>query len=685
MSINQKVTKTLNVQAAESFVQSIQENAAYYVFAAKHTPFVSGVDGGTDEIPPVPSDTVKSSIQVYNDMIFGKKVKNDNVTTMIKRYDWNENTVYDMYSDSDADLISKEFYVVTDDTVELNIYKCLYNNGRAKSTQKPFGKDTTPIEFPQDGYIWKYMFTVDQFNIRKFATTEYIPVIPNTTVTDAAIPGSIEIITVDNSGAGYNNYTVGRFPDAASIAIGSNLKFALDAGASSIGTFYNNCLIRMTSGNATNEYRIITDYTITGGQKIITIDRAFINRPNAGDEYEIYPNVFIYDLNGSSSANCAGRAIVDPANGNSISRVEVLTTGTGYRLASAKIKAASVVSVTSNATITPIISPPGGHGSNINNELFGHFVGLSTSFIGNNAPLVAVNDYRTVGILKNPQYANVSILLDSDTIRGTFLNNEVIYRYKPVRLFGNVSITANSLVTGTDTTFLDTIRTNDRILITNGLSNIFANVQTIISQTTLQINKEPTFTGSNCALYLVDAQKFGTVVDFNLFKVTLTNVDPVGIEQSLYLLGETSYCTSRVSNTQPNVSIGDRDADEFSAFNQLTTFVGAFNSDIGFIEDETLIQDIGDDDTRPTARIHSYQDNVGAANDFLYVTNVSNVFDLTNTGIIRGDTSDAYFTARYKYNGEIVPDSGEILYLENLKPITRNTKQTETVKLILEF
>ncbi|CAB4143148.1 hypothetical protein UFOVP447_85 [uncultured Caudovirales phage] len=685
MSINQKITSTLNVQAAESFVQSVLENAAYYVFAAKHTPFGAGQGGGSDEIPPVPQDTVVSSIQVYNDMVFGKKVKDDSIINMIRRYEWNENSVYDMYRDNDTDLASKQFYVVIDDSIELNVYKCLFNNNGARSTQKPFGKDNTPIEFPQDGYIWKYMFTVDQFNIRKFATSEYIPVTPNQEVANNAVAGSIEIITVDNSGAGYNNYTVGQFPDTASIAVGSNLRFGLDASASSISTFYKDCLIRMTSGVATNEYRLITDYTITNGQKVITIDRAFNNRPNAGDEYEIFPNVFVYDVSGTSTANCVARAIVNSAIGNAISRVEVLSTGAGYRLATAKIKTANIVSVTSNAVVTPVISPPGGHGSNINNELFGRFVGISSSFIGNNEPLSANNDYRTVGLLKNPQFANVNIILDAGSITGSFITNEVVYRYKPVRLYGNVSISANSLVTGTDTAFIDTFRTNDRVIITNGITNIFANVQVITSDTLLTIDKEPTFTGSNCAIYLVEAVKFGKVTDYNSINISLTDVDPVGLEVSSYLLGEVSSCSARVSNTQPYVTVNGRNADEFNAFNQLTTFVGSFTSAVEFIEDEFLIQDTDDIDTSPTARVHSYRDNPGSANDYLYVTNVSNVFDLNGVTVIRGLTSNAYFDARYKYNGEIVPDSGEILYLENLKPITRDFKQTETVKLILEF
>jgi len=685
MSINQKITSTLNVQAAESFVQSVLENAAYYVFAAKHTPFGPGAGGGSDEIPPVPQDTVVSSIQTYNDMVFGKKIKDDSIINMIKRYEWSENGVYDMYRDNDTDLASKQFYVVIDDSVELNVYKCLFNNNGAKSTQKPFGKDNTPIEFPQDGYIWKYMYTIDQFNIRKFATSEYVPVTPNQEVANAAVIGSIEIITVDNNGAGYNNYTIGQFPDTASIAVGSNLRFGLDASASSIDTFYKDCLIRMTSGVATNEFRLITDYTITDGRKVITINRAFNNRPNAGDEYEIFPNVFVYDVSGTSTANCVARAIVNSAIGNAVSRVEVLSTGAGYRLATAKIKTANIVSVTSNAVVVPIISPPGGHGSNINNELFGRFVGISSSFIGNNEPLSANNDYRTVGLLKNPQFANINIILDAGSITGSFVTNENVLRYKPVRLYGNVSISANSLITGIDTSFIDTLRTNDRVIITNGISNIFANVQTIASDALLTIDKEPSFTGANCSIYLIEAERFGRVLDYNSINISLTDVNPVGLEISSYLLGEVSSCTARVSNTQPYITVNGRDADEFNAFNQLTTFVGSFTSTNEFVEDETLIQDTDDIDTSPTARVHSYRDNPGSANDYLYVTNVSNVFDLNGVTVIRGLTSNAYFDARYKYNGEIVPDSGEILYLENLKPITRDFKQTETVKLILEF
>jgi hypothetical protein len=444
----------------------------------------------------------------------------------------------------------------------------------------------------------------------------------------------------------------------------------------------------MTSGFATGEFRLINEYTIESGRKIIEIDSPFNNRPNAGDEYEIYPNVFIYDVSATSDVDCVARAIVNSSIGNAISRIEVLNIGRNYRIATAKIKVANIVPVTSNAVIRPIMSPPGGHGSNINNELFARYVGITTSFIGNNAPLTSNNDYRTVGLLKNPTYTNVNVQVDPNNVIGSFVVGENVYRYKPLKLFSNVSISANSLVTGVNSTFVRSFRTNDRVIISNGITNLFANIQIISSDTQLTVDKTPIYVGGNNDIYLIETELFGTVTSYDGVNLRLTSVRPIGWEISSYIVGDATYCTAAVSNTQPAITINDRDADEFSAYNQLNTLVGTFVSTTEFIEDEYLVQDTDDVDTAPTARVHSFADNPGAANDYLYVTDVNNVFQVQNNGaggIVRGSTSDAYFTIRDKYNGEIVPDSGEILYLENLSPITRDIRQTETVKLILEF
>ena len=690
MSTNQKITKTLNVQAAETFVKSLQNDAPYYVFAAKHTPFSADSGGGSDGSPPVPLDNVYTSTQVYSDMIFGKRVKDDNVTTMIKRYEWKNNTVYDMYKDNDPDLSSKQFYVVTDDNIELNVYKCLFNNNGAPSTQKPVEKDPGPVE-GEDGYIWKYMYTIDQFNLRKFATTDYVPVTPNPVITAAAVDGAIEVITVQEGGSGYNNYTTGQFPDTAAITVGSNnVQYGLAADASSVNGFYKDCIIKMVIGPAVNEYRLITDYVITGTQKIITLDRPFNSRPEQLNTYEIFPNVFIYNVVGNIVSDCFARARINANTGNSISRIEILNAGEGYRAALATIKIPTSVSVTGNAVITPVMSPPGGHGSSVNNELFGNYVGITASFIGDNIPLTTDNEYRTIGLLRAPLFSSVEVKLDTSNRRGTFLNGEEVYRFKPIKLFGKVNVTANSATAiGTNTEFIDTLRTNDRIIITDGITNTLANVQGIVSNTTIVLDTPSRFTGANCSIYLADAERFGTAVSSNgTTSITLTNVNPVAIENSSYLLGEESYCTAALDrNAIPNVFVSGRNSDEFNSFNQLSYFVG--NTDIVkvFTEDELLKQLDPNKDIliQPTARMHSYRPDPLINNDRLYVTNITNVFDLRPNIDITGTLSGKTFKAAYKYNGELVPNSGEVLYLENLSPISRNENQTETIKLIVEF
>ena len=690
MSIKQKVTSQLNVQAAESFVEAIQDGH-YYVFASRHTPFTADIDSGTDTTPPTPADTTGNLLTTYDQMLFGKRIRPEQTTTMIKRYNWTRGTVYAMYDDSDTEMLSKQFYVVADEGTNLNVYKCLNNNNNAKSTQKPFGKDLNPFELPQDGYVWKYMYTVDNFNARKFATSEFVPVISNTSVTEAAVPGSIEVVAVNDGGAGYRNFTVGSFPNEGAINIGGlGIKYSLASNASNISSYYNNCLIKITSGPAIGEFRLITNYTVENNRREITIDRQFVTQPRPLDSYEIYPNVFINDVSGTSTLPCAARAIINPLQGNTVSKIEVLSKGRNYRLVTADIRPANVVAITASAVIKPIISPAGGHGSNDNNELFAKFIGITAAFTGNSIPLTSTNDFRTVGVLKSPLFANVSVLVDSGSVVGSFIAGEPVIRYRPVRISSNVQLFANSLVVGGNTAnFIDSLRTDDQVIITNGVTNVYANVLFVNSNTRLVIDKIDNALAdsgagasrTNCSLFYIQGDTFGTVTDYSVGKLTLTDTNPTGLGVSSFIVGANSFSTARVSNTQPNVFIGDRQADEFNAFNQLTTLKGTMTSTTPFVQDEPVR--LGNSNNVLSAMIHSFQDQPGIANDFLYVSTVSNA--VQKEGIIVGVTSNATFTVSDKYSGDIVRDSGEILYLENTNPIARNPTQTENIRIILEF
>ena len=63
-----------------------------------------------------------------------------------------------------------------------------------------------------------------------------------------------------------------------------------------------------------------------------------------------------------------------------------------------------------------------------------------------------------------------------------------------------------------------------------------------------------------------------------------------------------------------------------------------------------------------------------------------NLTAFTGTATVTGGTSGATGTpSSHDTTPELTADSGEILYVENRKPITRASDQTENVKLIVEF
>lgn len=683
----------MNVEGASLFVDSIRSNSSYYVFAGKPTPYTNN----TDQVIPVPGDSVRNTtIDVYNSMIFGKRVQSSDVSLMIPRVDWQANTTFNAYNDLDTDLFNKPFYACVNTGTYMHVYKCLYNNGGTPSAVEPSGTDVYPFETPQDGYVWKYMYTASDDLMRKFATNDFVPVQVNNAVSTAAVEGSIDVVSVLSPGQGYNNYLVSEVGSSADLRVGgSPYLYALGSAASSTNGFYDGCIIKFTSGLAKDEYRMITDYSVNNGQKIITIDKPFNGVVVATDTYEIYPMVYVFDTGGSKQTNCIARAIVSPLTGNSIAKVEVLDAGSGYRSATATLLVGNVVNVISNANLSVVISPPGGHGSSAANELGARYAAVCVKFIENERSLPTENDFRSVGLLKDPTYANVNIRINTSDTVGSFTIGEQILQYSPVTLTGKVAIVAgNTHVVGTNTRFTDSIREDDVVIISDGSSNMLANVTSVDSDTAFTMNTKARFTNPACRVSLVrNASVLGVMAANSSGEIFVNKLNPKGLDSYYRLIGLDSYCTSTVDMTLPadqRISVNGRSiTDNFETFVQLTKIVGTLTNGT-FAEDEIAVQDSAVSYAQPSAYVHSCVDTTSnGQSDILYVTNVQNLFQPTTSpdsdGIITGMTSGAQFAVSTVYSGELTPDSGKVVFLENLNPVSRSNTQTETVRLVISF
>ena len=358
-------------------------------------------------------------------MIFAKKIEGVDVSSMIKNHEWTSNTVYSEYSHLDGDLIDKQFYTVVDDTTEYNVYKCLSNNKGANSTVAPSRvgslADLNPI-ITGDNYVWKYMYTITKANYDKFSSNAYIPVTANSVVMDNAVPGSIEVIKINDGGTGYNNYIANAILSVGDINVGGVATiFGAPSSAVAIDDYYQGCVMKLTSGAGIDQYRKIVNYDGTSQQKKFTLETAFTIAPAVGDQYEIYPYIFVWG-DGSESIPAEGRAIIDSSSANSIAEIEMLSVGRNYRygvsyagetpdtnmvsIASVYIQLPSVIRLDPNFTeadLLPIISPQNGHGANPYEELFATRVCVSSRFANTEGGLLSTNnDFRQVGIIKNP-------------------------------------------------------------------------------------------------------------------------------------------------------------------------------------------------------------------------------------------------------------------------------------------
>ena len=680
------VSNKLNLNNADNFVQSVTSyDDVFYVFAGKHTSYANN----SDTVITQPEDSLRQNvIGVYDDMLFGKRVFASDVIKVVPRYDWTADFKYTQYDDIDATLATKPFYAVVNAGAQYLVYKCLFNNNSANSTVEPSGTDPNPFETPGDGYVWKYLYTVPDATMRKFSTENFMPVVPDQGVTANAVPGSIEVIAIDSdqSGSRYDNYFNGTFASAADIKLGGNdILYTIGIAASDLNDFYDTCTILITSGAATGESRTITNYV--GSSREITLNTGFNNTVEPGDQFEITPTALVFDTGASKQTNCIARAIISSTTSNSVSKVEILDAGRGYRSAVVAIPTPNVVSSLTgfaNASLRAVISPPGGHGFDVEEELYARHVCISVKFDQNESGYISAdNDYRQLGVLKNPLFANVHIVTDPAEQVGNFAIGERVFSYTPSVLAGTAAVTSgNSTVAGTNTHF-DNLVSGQPVLITNGTSNLFANVVTVFSNTSMSLSVNSTFTAAAASISLMNVAPMGVIVGntsgITVNELAINNLTP----QTLFskIVGEESYATGVVDtgDVMP-VSIGGIDVNLFSTFNQLTRYVGTLQGVTTFIEDETLLgPDSGIIYARPEAKFHS----IINSNSLLYATNVKNIFPINQT--MTGANSGAAMIISNKYDGQLVKDSGDVMYIQNVDPITRENNKSETVKLVLEY
>jgi hypothetical protein len=415
---------------AESFLAELERNEnQYFFFIGKGTTWAN------ENSPSAYTDSVAAEYQVMSDIIGYKKLNPENIIFALPRYEWESGTVYDQYDDN-IDLFDETdpalFYVVTD---ENNIYKCLSNGNGAESTEKPSQVLTTPFG-TADGYRWQYLATVKESDL-PYELTDYIPVDFATVSSDTetqnqyntqaeAVNSSVTRMVVSNS----SGASAGVYPNAISksvepfstvytlnvtgysetdgvkkITIADEASRSRIANVSSIND-YIGYMVRVDSSTVNsaqiNNYAVITNVLAGTNEYVFTVEDDEIDftiDPSGNGDFASIEIVPYIRITGNGSGAYAYPVMTTD---RTISSVEVVNGGSNYSKILAEVTSPKTA-VTVHPSLRVVLSPKGGHGSNILKELNVKDILIIVEVSETDAEnIVGGGSYRQFGIIKNP-------------------------------------------------------------------------------------------------------------------------------------------------------------------------------------------------------------------------------------------------------------------------------------------
>ena len=408
------LTSKLKSDTTRMFYADIQDNDFYV--------FVSSVTQGSDRVSATNSQGSKN--QFLENTVFGKKVLGTDTKFMIKYHPWQKDQTYVQYDDQE-DMTDKKFYAVVgptnNDTGDYRIFKCLFNNNDSPSTAPPNWNPFTEgqIYRTADKYVWKFMYVITPSEFEAYNAVGFIPLAddliinpdPNADANNVVYGSELSDIFVENpvDNAGYpsvSGFLMASPGNDGTLTVRAN-------NINQIANFYSGMSIYVTNpdGGPSNLYVIDTYSFEIGNQfgKIKVSGSPLSDGVLNGSTFTIVPTCVI------KGDGTGAKALPNVINGN-ISSLLILEQGSGYTNVTASIVDPTFdfdpedpISIDVRAKLRPVLSPKGGHGWNMIDEMHCRHI-LLYGYIteANNNKIGATNTYSHLGIVKNPEFVSAS-------------------------------------------------------------------------------------------------------------------------------------------------------------------------------------------------------------------------------------------------------------------------------------
>lgn len=419
------ITSKYRSELTRLFVEDVAFND-YYLFVSSTANNETSTPIGLEVF-----NTNESKNEFLEKTLFGKKIDSEDVLFMIRNRPWLAGGVYAQYDDS-IDISNLNYYVVVypenNETGNYRIYKCLFNNYGARSISPPNFSDDTPDQIYKmaDGYAWKHLYSLSIVDFDKYNAQGYIPIITSPEAnTIPIVDSSIDQIFVENvsSNRGYEkvegfireiNSDTGRMEIVAtrSITDAANTELSVQVATpgdfNRIANYYAGYSFYVTTDIGSQVYKVETyEYNPSTGAAFVTLVEG---APNDGilieqSTFSLLPRI---EIRGDGSG---ALAIPKVSDAGVITEVIVLNKGSGYKNAIAFVPdpfafdPVSLNSLDERVILRPILSPVGGHGLNLVDELSCRdalaYISITEA---DNQIIPTSNEFGSVGIVRNPEF-----------------------------------------------------------------------------------------------------------------------------------------------------------------------------------------------------------------------------------------------------------------------------------------
>jgi len=175
-----------------------------------------------------------------------------------------------------------------------------------------------------------------------------------------------------------------------------------------------------TNFTTTDFIPVSTDSTVAAAAVDGALDTILVVAGGSGYTLSSGTTISAIPIRGDGSGGVASVTI----SGGAIASATITTAGTGYTYA--YIRNADIISATnaagggSGGNLNVIIPPKGGHGKNAVKELGGFFVMMNVDLSGaeGTSDILAANDFRQIGIVRDPTNFGTSTVSTATTLRG---------------------------------------------------------------------------------------------------------------------------------------------------------------------------------------------------------------------------------------------------------------------------